>query len=201
MSHARAYTITELLFVVLIIGVITTLAYPSMRSITHRQQDLDAALALRDLLNKTRDQAALRHRAYGVTLRDLKGAEPGGVVEVWEATSNACDALSDAATRSLVLEEPFGRAAVAGRPAPRADKVGVAGWRRGLRGDLDLTPLRLCLSPGGAVRVFDGVGYSPLAGPLHIAVQPFMGDGDWRPFGPPRVVELTFSAGARLRQS
>jgi prepilin-type N-terminal cleavage/methylation domain-containing protein len=198
---SRGYTITELLFVVLIIGVITTLAYPSMRSITHRQHDLDAALRLRDLLNKTRDQAAQRHRAYGVTLRDLKRAEPGGVVEVWEASSNSCDRLADAAARSLVVEEPFGRAQVAGQTPPRADKVGVTGWRLGLKGDLELNPLRLCLTPGGAVRVFDGVGYAPIVGVLHIAVQPFMGEGDWSTFGPPRVVEVTFSAGARLRQS
>jgi|LauGreDrversion4_2_1035121.scaffolds.fasta_scaffold475561_1 prepilin-type N-terminal cleavage/methylation domain-containing protein len=198
---SRGYTLTELLFVVLIIGVITTLAYPSMQSITHRQNDLDAALRLRDLINKTRDQAAQRHRAYGITLRDLKKTEPGGVLEVWEATSNACERLADAAARSLVTEEPFGRAVVAGQGAPRASKVGVVGWRLGLRGDLDLNPLRLCVSPSGAVRAFDGVGYAPLVGVLHLAVQPFMGEGDWTPFGPPRFVEVTFSSGARLRQS
>jgi type II secretory pathway pseudopilin PulG len=200
-SSARAYTITELLFVVLIIGVITTLAYPSMQSITHRHSDLDAALRLRDLINKTRDQSAQRHRAYGITLRDLKRGEPGGVVEVWEATSNSCDRLTDAAARSLVTEEPFGRAVVAGQPSPRAHKVGVTGWRAGVRGDLDLNPLRLCVTPGGAVRFFDGVGYAPIVGVLHLAVQPFMGEGDWSPFGPPRFVEITFSSGARLRQS
>ena len=198
-SDQRGFTMIEMMIVVALISVITTLAYPSMRSIMQRQQDLDAASQLIELTQKTRAQATRRNRAYELRVSGVQANAPRGLVTIIEGGNNLCASLLNPEGRSLVREVPFGETEVQGEMPAKNAWVGLTGWRRDERAALANEPLSLCLSPSGSVNLFDNAGYLPLRGVLQVAVQPFMGDGNWRPFGPPRFVEYTYASGARLQ--
>jgi len=188
----------ELVIVLVVISVVTTLAYPSMQSIMHRKADLEVASELVNLSHRIRAQATRRNRAYGIHLREIESASPKALVEVSESTSNLCEHLLDPTKRGLVLSLPLGQAEAEGALPPKEDHVGISGWRRGDVAALNTDELRLCYSPSGALKVYDGAGYTPLTGVLELAVQPFSGEGNWRPFGPPRFVELSYASGAQI---
>lgn len=188
----------ELVTALAVIAIITTLAYPSMRSIMHRKADLEVASEVVTLSNQVRAQAVRRNRAYGVRLYDMELASPKAVIEVTESISNLCEHLLDPTKRGLVLSMPLGQATVEGALPPKEDHVGVIGWRRATQGPLSIEETLLCFTPAGSVKILNGAGFTPLTGVLEVAIQPFSGDENWEPFGPPRYVEYSYASGAQL---
>ena len=125
------FTITELLFVVLIIGVIVTLAIPSMRSVVRRHQDLDAASRLTLLINQIKDQAIRRNRAYEMNFQSMNAQEPEGILSVFEAASNTCQSLIEQeADKQLIINHLFGTSEMANIIGAKARQVGLSGIRR-----------------------------------------------------------------------
>lgn len=194
----RGFTMIELVMVLAVIAIITTLAYPSMQSIMHRKSDLEVAAQIVETSHKIRAQAMRRNRAYGIHIHDMEAAEPKAIIDVTESISNLCEHLLDPTKRGFVLSLPLGQAEVDGVISPKEKNVGISGWRHATQGVLSVDDTRLCFTPSGSIRIFDGVGYVPLTGVLEVAIQPFNGNGNWVPFGPPRFVEFTFASGAQI---
>ena len=80
----------------------------------------------------------------------------------------------------------------------KASNVGLAGVRIGNQGNFSLQEHTFCINAGGAFCERSGQLYVELMGSRQVAIQLFVGERA-KPQGPPRVVELTFSNGARLK--
>jgi len=194
----RGFTMIELVIVLAVIAIITTLAYPSMRSIMNRKADLEVAAQVVELSNKIKGQAVRRNRAYGVRLYDMSANAPQAIIEVTESNTNLCQHLLDPTKRGLVLSLPLGQAEVEGALPSRESHVGIGGWRHATQGPLSTDETQLCFTPTGSLQVLRGAGFTPLTGVLELAIQPFAGNGNWVPAGPPRYVEFSYASGAQV---
>lgn len=182
-----------------LIGVITTLAMPAMKSVTRRSENQEIAAMLTHQLNLARDQATRRNRAYQVVISDFNAAIPLGLMAVNEANSNTCQSVIDHPDQLRLLDaRPFGRSVLPDIESSIRPFVGLSGWQRGEEGWQN-TPLELCINPKGGLFIQSGATFTELIGHLAIGVQQFFGD-PLRPLGPPLQVELTFSAGARVKR-
>ena len=79
-----------MLGVVVVIMIITMLAYPSLKSFSGRNSDASAATRIIRRVNRARDQARRRHRAYLVDFALMLADQPGGRVDFYEARSGSC---------------------------------------------------------------------------------------------------------------
>lgn len=193
----RGFTMVEMLLVLVLIGLISVVAYPALSTFNARNADAAAATKVSRLINRVKDQARRRNRAYLLTFEAMNDDQPQGRMSIREATSTSCSLATVDATR-LLSQVPFGATLVAGYTGARTPDVGLAGWQQG-DGDLQAADLTLCASPSGALAVGVGAQAVPLAGQLEVHVQLFEpGGGGWRLKGPARVVELTYAGNARL---
>ena len=199
--HSSAFTIMELLLVVVLIGIVTTLAVPSMRSVVRRHQDLDVASNIATTINKIRDQATRRNKAYQVIVSEMNAATPQGRISVFEASGSGCQSLIARPAQVHAVDSfPFGMSG-GDQERPIKDKnVGILGWRIGVEQAFNEDEQTYCFSSNGALYKFNGGTYTPVSGVLNLAVQSFIGDRAWSPFGPPIIIELSFSSGAQLQR-
>ncbi|MCA9541943.1 MAG: prepilin-type N-terminal cleavage/methylation domain-containing protein [Myxococcales bacterium] len=202
-TRARGFTLSELLLVIVIIGLITLIAYPAMKSFSGRNDDAGAATWLAQLVNKTRDQAQRQNRAYLIDFPIFLAGEPGGRMDIFESTSNSCTvtagALDNEDALDLIEAVPFGRTDIEQYFGPREELVGLSEWALGAATSRER--LRLCFSPSGAASRIAGQAAEPIGGDLELRVQRFEGgdNGPFTPVGPPRRVQITFAGGARMR--
>jgi prepilin-type N-terminal cleavage/methylation domain-containing protein len=197
----RGFTMMELLIVILLIGIVTTLAIPSMRSIMRRYQDLDAASRVTFLVNQVRSQATRRNRAYELTFRDFSDDQPQGLLIVSEAVGNTCQSLIEQANGiEEIARYPFGQTQIGPTQDAKAKTVGLTGIRKGNEGRFSLQEHTLCINSGGALYEQAGQNYIEVTGVQQMGVQLFVGDPPNLHQGPPRIVEFTFSNGASLQQ-
>lgn len=196
----------ELLIVVVMIMVMTLLAYPSLKSFSARNSDTNVATAVANMLNKVRDQSRRRNRAYAVVF-DVFGVDndaPRGRMIIREGDSDSCRrTFADINGNSRPIERvPYGQTVEEDWVGEKVGIVGLYGWVEpggNLRAP-KRTRLELCASPDGSMlRVNNGIP-AAITGRLRVGIQRYIErlDGGWRNEGPPRSVELTFAGGARL---
>lgn len=198
----RGFTIVEVLLILVLIGVITTLSMPSMRSLMSQSSDLKAATRLLHILNQTRNQSTRRNRAYRVEIRGWGGQQPQGQLSILEAPRNTCASLVDQQNRVVEIDRfAFGQSQVQAEQSAPQPEVGLLGWKRSLEQDALLEdPLFLCISSSGAIFLQEGDVFTPLYGTLSFYVQRFRGGGgNWSVSTPPQQVHLQFSSGAQLK--
>lgn len=193
----RGFTMVEMLLVIVIIGLITVVAFPALSTFSIRNDDASAATKVSRLINRVKDQARRRNRAYIMRFDTMDGEQPRGRMSVRETTSTSCS-LSDFDAARPLKQVPFGSTPVPDYRGERTENVGLIGWRQDEE-EIGTGDLTLCASPSGALAVGAGPGAVPLAGQLELHVQLFdLGSGNWRRMGPPRVVEMTYAGNARL---
>jgi|JI10StandDraft_1071094.scaffolds.fasta_scaffold35626_2 prepilin-type N-terminal cleavage/methylation domain-containing protein len=194
----HAFTLVELLLVVVIMSVIALVAYPALRSFQSRDKDASAATALSRLINRTADQARRRNRAYVVEITEQSEGDPQGLVTIRESTRPSC-MLTRIDTTRILQTVPFGGTDVPEFKGDQEAEVGLAGWSRNGGEVVVLDDLTLCIGPSGALAVGVGPTAEPLSGRLDVKVQRFeLEAGAWAPSGPARAVEMTYAGGARL---
>lgn len=203
--HPPGFTLLELLMVVVIISILTFIAYPAMDTFTSRNRDANAATHVTRTFNKARDQAKRRNRSVAVEFIDFSDTEPQGIMVVREGKTNSCLDLSEdiAANSEIILQVPFGgQQAPAGLhvdlAAVEAD-VGLRGWRLSSVDDAEKDdPLTLCVSPDGSVSALGGGVLVPVDR-LRVIVQSFQQAGQgWSVVAVPRQLEISFAGGARM---
>ena len=198
-SSMCGFTLLELLITIVLIGVITTLSMPAMKSVTRRSEGHEIAAQLVHLMNTARDQATRRNKAYGVTLNEFNAGLPTGVIVLNEGPANTCQSLIDRPDQLRRLESiPFGGSTLAETEPSNRPFVGLSGWKSD-QGGWQNRALHLCMNPKGGLFVKSGSLYSELTGFLFIGVQQYFSD-PLRPLGPPIQVEMTFSSGAKVQR-
>lgn len=197
-SGQRGFTLVELMIIFTMIGIITALAVPSIKSMTRYHDSLNVAMHISAKLNGARDQASRRNRAYIIRMSDLSDVAPQGVVTLSEAVAPSCQsALENPDLISILETIGYGGSDPAGGVRLNEPTTGLRGWRTTLNGPFQSNVLELCYSAKGALFVKTGAMFSEVIGQLELAIQQFDGP-PWQYFGPPRRVELTFSSGARV---
>ena len=98
-----------------------------------------------------------------------------------------------------LLSKGYGGSIVEGVEMSNRPHVGLAGWRRTSDGAWQNGDLELCITPKGSIFLRSGSLFSALTGHLYVGVQQFFSE-PLRPLGPPLQVEVTFSAGAKVRR-
>lgn len=196
---ARGFTLIELLIAVVIIGLLSILAFPSLDTFTGRTDDASAATRVSRLVNRVKDQARRRNRAYIVRFEEMAEANPQGRMVVWESPQTSCS-LADLDRARELRRVPFGQTVEGGFRGEKPDNVGLKGWAPDGVDDPQAEPLTLCVSPSGAIATGVGALAAPLSGRIGLHVQRFdKSGGAWRSTGPARVVEMTYAGNARLR--
>ncbi len=196
----RGFTLVELLLVVAMVMILTLLAYPTLKSFSGQNADIDVASDLANLVNKARDQARRHNRAMVLEFRDFNGALPGGRLRIREANTGSCQTtVQNLNAESRILETvPFGQSVENNYNGHQVLTVGLAAWRDG-DGRFDDDNVSVCVTPDGAIHSVDRDSVSPLSGRQGVRVQRFIETSDgWQREGPPRTVELTFAGGARV---
>ena len=200
-SFEEGFTIMELIMVVVVIGIITSIALPSMKSVVRRQEDLDVSSHLVQTINTIRDQAVRRNKAYAFTLMEMEPSQPQGLVRVQEAAGNTCQSILEKPEDAHeVAYYSYGLSHRENALRPHSKNAGLIGVRAQSKGPLESDEKTFCFNSNGALYVKEGALYSELIGIHEIAVQLFMGEVNWSSFGPPRIVKMTFSSGAQLQQ-
>ncbi len=200
----RAYSLLELLIVVVIIGIASAVAFPSLRTFMARTGDVSEATRVARFINEARDMARRRNRAYVVEFTVFDEGQPRGVLTVREGATGSClgvIAALDANSREIGEPSTFGETIVGGRSSKHLN-IGLRGWvgSDGEFADRQTDDLTLCLSPDGSAKLKNGANtVTPITDRVGIFLQKFTPDaGGWSPDGPPRVVGITFSGGAQL---
>ncbi len=207
--HPAGFTLVELLMVIVIVMVLTFIAFPSLRSFTARDAALDSASSTARLINKVKSQARQHNRAYLMVFSAFAADRPQGWVEVREARfgPSCVRAASDVVANTVLVRRflyggqvPPGGNLQVNDTSETIEDVGLSGW---LPPDGDLANLRrndlvICIKTDGAV--VDAATLLPLTGRVRLMVQRFegAGDGGWRPAEPGRAVALTFGGQAHL---
>ena len=198
-SNERGFTLLELLITFVLVGIITTLSVPSIRSVTKRHNGLDGATHIAQQLNLARDQAIRRNRAYEVVVSEMSMNVPQGVLLISEAPANSCQSIIDQPDQVSGLEvSVYGNSIVAGLPAAHQPKVGIAGWRVDEDGNYQSERMQLCFNARGALFKRNGGLYTEI-GRLQLGIQQFEGP-PWSSFGPAQNVSLNFSSGAQVQR-
>lgn len=191
----------ELLIVIVIISIITLIAYPAIDGFTNRDADAGVATQIARLFNRVKDQAKRRNRAYVLDFPVFSNQEPVGRMKVYESPSASCIEAAglDADDMELIRDVPFGQVEAEDFVGKQVAEVGLLGWRETSDGQVLRGSLNFCVSADGAVSKVDNGAVEPVGGRLQILVQRFQPNGaDWTIMGPPRRVEVTFAGGARM---
>ncbi len=206
-ARARAFTIVELLIVIVIMSSLALIAYAGLKTFSDPASDAGVATQISRTINRARDQARRRNRVMIVRFDKFATDAPGGTIEYREGNSGRCLTVArDIAARSeRQVLVPFGQTRNDAYVGDVVKKVGLRGW---LRSDQDLDDavtgkLDLCAAPDGSIsRVLGQGGVQPIAGRLQVLVQRYINRGQnnnaFQRTGPPRRVELSFGGGARL---
>jgi type II secretory pathway pseudopilin PulG len=189
----------ELLLAVVIIGIIAVVAYPSLDTFTGRTDDASAATRVSRMVNRVKDQARRRNRAYLLRFDEMAENNPQGLMIVWESRQTSCSLATVEQAREL-RRVPFGQTEWRDFRGDKPENVGIAGWVPAGADEPQAAQLTLCVSPSGAMATGVGPLAEPLSGRIALQVQRFdKSNGSWRPMGPAREVELTYAGNARLR--
>lgn len=199
-KHEFGFTILELLITLILIGIITTIAMPAMKTVTRRSEALEIASQLSQLLNLAKDQSTRRNRAYQVVIDEFNLALPQGRLELNEAASNTCQSIIERPNLIKDLKTlPFGSSVVANEQPSIRPFVGLFGWKQTAAQEWQSSKLELCINPKGGTFVRSGDLFTELTGHLNIGIQQYFGD-PLRKLGPPYQVEMTFSSGAKVKR-
>ena len=195
------FTLVELMMVVAVISVATVVAWPTLSSFMDKNADAGAATSVSRLINRVRDQAQRRNRAYLLRFSGFSGNAPGGQVGVVEGNGTSCSRLSDRPDDGRVLETvPFGQTPQGDYNGHVEKKVGLLAWSPpgvdGLRQDA----LDLCVGPDGSTQWLQAGGVpQPIGGQVEMRFQHFtLENGNWAREGPARTVQVTFAGGAQM---
>lgn len=195
----RGFTLLELLITFVLVGIITTLSVPSMRSVTKTHEGLDSATHLAQHINIARDQAIRRNRAYEVVVNEMNPSMPQGVLLLSEAPANSCQSIIDQPEQVSALEvSVYGTSRVAQLPPAQREGVGIAGWRIGREGNYQSERVQLCFNARGALFKREGSLYTEV-GLLQLGIQQFDGP-PWIKIGRVLDINLTFSSGAQVQR-
>ncbi len=197
------FTLIEVLLVVVMIMMMTVLAYPTLKTFSARNADTDVASKIANTINKVRDQARRRNRAYAMTLQDFNGATPQGRLLIREGDSDSCRrTFASLNENSTEIERvPYGQSTEGEFVGDVVFEVGVSGWVApgGNIRNPSRQPFVLCATPDGALHRVNNRVPVPVSGRYRIVIQRFLeGFEGWDREGPPRTVEVTFGGGARL---
>ena len=199
-SNHLGFTLVELMMIFVMIGLITTLAFPSIQSMGRYNNSFNVASHLTGILNGARDQAGRRNRAYEVRVNELSENTPKGVVTVYEAATQSCQSILRTPQLLSQLEvNAYGGSTLPNAKILNEPSVGLRGWRLDGQVGYQEGELRLCYSARGGLFIHRGTVFTEVLGRLQLGIQEFDGP-PWAPFGPPRHVELTFSSGARVHR-
>ena len=199
-TQVSGFTILELLITLILIGIITTLAMPAMKTVTRRSEAAEIAGQLSQLINLAKDQSTRRNRAYQVIISEFNSAIPQGRLSLSEAASNTCQSLINQPNLIKSLEtKPFGASVVDNQQPSIRPFVGLLGWRQNTAQEWQSSVLELCINPKGGTFVRAGDSFTELTGHFTIGVQQYFGDPLLK-LGPPYQVEMTFSSGAKVRR-
>lgn len=195
----RGFTLVELLLVIVLIGLISAVAYPALSTFTGRTDDASAATRVSRLVNRVKDQAQRRNRAYAIRFEQMANGQPQGRMTVLETASTSCG-LADIGAARVLRQVPFGQTVVPTYRGELHEEIGLTGWIPAGDDAPRMADLTLCVSPSGALAVGVGDEAVPLEGQMTIQVQRFdLSGGSWRTMGPSRAVEMTYAGHARLR--
>jgi prepilin-type N-terminal cleavage/methylation domain-containing protein len=198
-KRERGFTLLELLITFVLVGIITTLSVPSMKSVTKRHDALESATRLAQHINLARDQAIRRNRAYEVIVNEMGSNAPQGVLLISEAPANSCQSIIDQPDQVSALEvSVYGGSQVPNLSASSQPAVGVAGWRLGHEGNYQSERIQLCFNTRGALFRREGGLYTEV-GRLQLGVQQFQGP-PWIALGRAQEVNLNFSSGAQVQR-
>ncbi|MBU0554334.1 hypothetical protein KKF91_07635 [Myxococcota bacterium] len=200
MKHARqsrGYTIGELLGVMVIVAVLSMVAYPAIRALTASSRDAGIAGDVAGIFNRAKDQARRRNRAVVVRFRDFNRNEPRGKIEAREATASGCGAIADdvEGKTTLFAEIPFGGTLGPNNTTAEDTLVGLLGWTINNGGN-QAAPLEVCVNPKGSIWQISENAARPVDG-LSVWIQRFDAQND--ALSLPRAVDFNFATGARLR--
>jgi prepilin-type N-terminal cleavage/methylation domain-containing protein len=205
-SGQRGFTIFELLGVVAIIGVITFLAFPSMRTFTGMSYATSAATRMTHTFNRARSQAKRRNRAIVADFALFRANGPGGQIDFLEARTNSCTGVAEQLqagddNATVYLHSiPVGGTIVPGYKGTNEKDVGLTGWKMGQGGQLAATRLKLCISPNGRTYVLSRDSAQSLDSWVEVSVQRYraQGGGGAEVAGPPLRVLFPGFGPARL---
>ena len=196
----HGFTILELLITLILIGIITTIAMPAMKTVTRRSEASEIAGQVSQLLNLAKDQSTRRNRAYQVVLNEFNSAIPQGRLSLSEAPSNTCLSVVNQANLLRVLEDrPFGSSTIPNQNPSIRPFVGLHGWRQNANQEWQISRLELCINPKGGTFVRTGDLFTELTGHFTIGIQQYFGE-PLRKLGPPFQIEMTFSSGAKVQR-
>ncbi|MCA9524781.1 MAG: type II secretion system protein [Myxococcales bacterium] len=196
--RVRGFSMVEVLLVTVLMGIIAALAYPALRTFSGRDADANAATSVARLVNRVKDQARRRNRAYVIQLTQLAVNRPQGLVTIRESSRSSCMLTVLAQTRVL-QQVPYGQVVIPDYGGDQETEVGLFGWTLDDGANVAQGDLTLCVSPNGALAIDIGDAAVALSGRLDLLVQRFApAGGAWTLEGPPRRVELTYGGGARL---
>ncbi|MEZ4467633.1 MAG: type II secretion system protein [bacterium] len=196
--RVRGFSMVEVLLVTVLMSIIAALAYPALKTFSGRDDDANAATSVARLINRVKDQARRRNRAYVVELSELAVNRPQGLARIWESSRPSC-MLTALAESRMLTEVPYGQVAVPDYTGDQRKEVGLFGWTIDDGANVSQQPLTLCIAPNGGLAVGIGDDAAPISGRLDLLVQRYaVAGGGWAIEGPPRRVELTYGGGARL---
>jgi len=198
---ARGFTIVELLLVVVLIMILTLIAYPALRTFSARDKEAGVAANVAQTLNRLKGQARRRGRAYHVRFTFVTDA-PGGRMVVREGNSTSCMPLLDNLNDNSRAMYDFSFGLTPGQnfeSVGRVHNVGLVGWipPGGALVDQRSGAMQICIKTNGAVLMYPSL--APISGRARVVVRQFQNDGaGWALAGPPRTVEIPFGGPARL---
>jgi type II secretory pathway pseudopilin PulG len=197
-KSTSAFTMNELLVVLMLLMFVSTMAFPSYQAMMKRGKDWDIATELTHFINRTKEQAQRRTRAYQIELDQFNQGTPSGILRIYENATSSCDRIIETpADVSLIKSEPFGQTQVDNRKSRRPE-IGLSGWRQGRVGAFAPQPLRICVGIDGAFFILKGNRFVPLASLVQISIQAFDID-QLAVSGPPRIIDISYGSGAILR--
>ena len=201
--NPRGFTLTELMFVVVMVIAITLLAFPNLRTFGARDQDVSVATFFTHEFNRVKSQAQRRTRAYVVSFRQMNRNLPSGRVEIREAQGTSCaEVAANVNARSRVIAA-YGvgddESELEQVPGLRTNFVGLSGWvpPGGNIGNPLVADLTLCARVDGSLMRIDGNAVTPVNGQTQLLVQRFQTE-QGPTNGPPRRVRFDFAQPARL---
>ncbi len=202
MRGERAFTLYELLGVLVVIAILTMVAYPSIKKLSNPNKDASVAGEIAQLFNRSKDQARKRNRAYLFSFSNFSKEQPRGTLDIREANNPSCrkSAVDVANLSKSIRRVPFGAETFedenVGEIQAEDPEIGLLEWEDE-EDTVSSQPLLLCISPKGSTwRVVEGVP-KPVER-VSLLLQHFA-TAKGPPEGLPRRVDFRFGAGARLR--